>query len=84
MRQDFSTITAETVSRSKLLIVVYYDFLSKMKNEQDEEFRSFRNIYEAFKLEANRYLEECCYQSFSERNLFDVLLAFSAYTYVKF
>ena len=43
---------------------------------------SFEDVFNDFKTEADAYLEESGYQLFSGRDLFDVLVAFSAYSYI--
>ena len=42
---------------------------------------SFEEVFNDFKREVDVYLEESGYQLFSGKNLFDVLTAFSSYTY---
>ncbi len=76
-------VMPENMTRSKLLTAYYYAFNKDAETSYGKERgRSFREIYADFKAGANTLLEKCNYVPFGERNLFDVLLAFSAYAYV--
>ena len=76
-------VMPENMTRSKLLTAYYYAFNKDAETSYGKERgRSFREIYRDFKAGANALLEKCNYVPFGERNLFDVLMAFSAYAYI--
>lgn len=68
------------VTRSSLLIAFYYYYNAKMETYLRKGHMSFEEFFYEFKMEADLKLEEAYYQPFSGRTLFDLLIAFSAYS----
>ncbi len=80
--EDLSeTRTSDNITRTSILSAFYYMF--NEENMLDDTYRgaSFSEVYDAFESEVNEYLERANYQKLSSKNIFDVLLVFSAYAY---
>ena len=79
---DEREISPTTITRSKLLTAYYYAFNKESANIYGKgSIRGFKEIYKDFEEGANALLKKCNYLEFNKRNLFDILLAFSAYAY---
>ncbi len=70
---------AQSITRTSLIAVYYYYF-----NENNEDLRrqDFSKVFMTFKAKIDPILERAYYQPFSGKNLFDILIAFSSYTYL--
>ena len=71
--------TQRNVTRSSLLGVYYY--LYTKRNEQ--QIKSFEKVYKEFDALTRPALEASGYTPLSKKSLFDILLVFSAYTYIQ-
>ena len=79
---DETEISPTSITRSKLLTAFYYAFNKQSVNIYGKgSVRGFREICKDFEQGANTLLKKCNYLEFNKRNLFDILLAFSAYAY---
>ncbi|MBE6019557.1 MAG: hypothetical protein E7230_04380 [Clostridiales bacterium] len=72
----------ENVTRSSMITAFYYYYNALRAGDGTTRGMSFEDVFNDFKTEADAYLEESGYQLFSGRDLFDVLVAFSAYSYI--
>ncbi len=81
MTESLRIDSAAEVTRSAMIKAFYY-YYNALRTERGEGKRmSFEEVFNDFKREADAYLEESGYQLLSGKNLFDVLVAFSSYTY---
>lgn len=81
MSESLQTGSAAEVTRSAMIKAFYY-YYNALRTERGPGARmSFEEVFNDFKREVDVYLEESGYQLFSGKNLFDVLTAFSSYTY---
>lgn len=67
----------ETITRADFLRAFYQMYINM--NTDNGQFRSFADAYEDFSYEANPYLKEARLAPINGRNLYDLLLIFSAY-----
>lgn len=75
--------TADTMNRTSLIAACYYRFNARHLNNMGSQWCSFQEVYDNFKLEVDEVLEAAHYQPLSDRNFFDVAVAFSSYAYLK-
>lgn len=73
----FNAPERETVTRADFLKAYYQLYL--LINIDENRYRSFADSYEDFSSEANLYLREARLTPIDGRNLYDLLLIFSAY-----
>lgn len=66
----------EEVTRTAIITAYYYYFNAEHVNESATGFGDFFN---RFKLGVDHFLEQAGYQPFDDRNIFDVITAFSSY-----
>ena len=82
--KEFSASERKSVTRTSIL-VAYYCYYNKLHEyDESEKLMSFQGLLEDFRSGVDEELEKAMYQHFSEKNLFDVLIAFSAYAYHNF
>ena len=72
---------ADKITRASLLGAFYYCYNAEAEGASPDRSMTFREHYDDFKAEADARLARANYQPLSQRNLFDVLLAFSSYAY---
>ena len=70
------------VTRTKLLTAFYYLFNARYADDFGEYGMSFREVFDMFSEEARPYLEDAYYPAIDPKNIFDVLLIFSSYSYL--
>ena len=70
------------VTRTKLLTAFYYLFNARYADDFGECGMSFREVFDMFSEEARPYLEDAYYPAIDPKNIFDVLLIFSSYSYL--
>lgn len=68
-----------TVTRSRLLGLLYYMYNQERDTEPYGKWRSFSEMFSHFKSFADPYLSDSYYQELSGKNIFDVLLVYSAF-----
>ena len=68
------------ITRTKLIAAYYHFYVWMMTlNDVGDTWRSFNETYEDFSSCVDRYLIDAGYQEISSKNLFDMLVIFSAY-----
>ena len=71
---------SNNVTRTKLIAAYYHFYVWMMTlNDVDDTWRSFKDIYDDFSSCIAEYLTDAGYQEISSKNLFDMLVIFSAY-----
>lgn len=81
MTESLQSCSAAEVTRSAMIKAFYYYYNALGTERGASAGMSFEESFNDFKREVDGYLEESGYQLFSGKNLFDVLIAFSSYTY---
>ena len=68
------------LTRTKM-IAAYYHFYVWLNTQErhSDTWRSFKDVYEDFSACTDQYLTDAGYQLISTKNLFDILIVFSAY-----
>lgn len=79
---SLSIDSADAVTRSSIVTAFYYYYNALHIGEDIYGTMSFAEVFNDFKKEVDEFLEAAGYQLFSGKNLLDVLLAFSSYTYI--
>lgn len=73
----------DKIDRTKLLAALYYDFNERCAMSRDtRRGHGFREHYALFCKEINPVLEECNYAVVSCKNLLDMLIVLSSYSYI--
>lgn len=70
------------VTRTSMIVAYYYYYNALHEEDGFEKWKNFEELFNNFADGINGYLEESYYQPLSGRNIFDVLVVFSAYAYV--
>lgn len=76
-----SVPSAKRMTRSSMIVAYYYYYNAFREKSRSERLKSFRSFYEDFTEELNDYLMDSNYLPMSSKNIFDVLVAFSAFAY---
>lgn len=76
-----SVTSPRRMTRSSMIVAYYYYYNAQREEKRAEELRSFRAFYQDFTEELNDYLVDSNYLPMSSKNIFDVLVAFSAFAY---
>lgn len=73
-----------TVSRACMITVFYYRYILREESNNLEGTKSisFEDVFTEFKDELDEYLAAAYYPEFSGKNIFDVCVALSAYSYM--
>lgn len=77
----FSKKSRSEVTRSMILAAYYYYYIESHMGDL-AGVRGFAEVFRDFRQGADIYLDNAHYQMLSGRNIYDVLLAFSAYAYL--
>ena len=82
MRKKLETVCPpeKHITRSRLLVLLTEYYIGLL--EDSPEMLSFPEIYDDFTDTVNLYLEDARFQTFSEKNIFDVYMLLSVYLYV--
>lgn len=76
----------DSVSRAYMVTAFYYRYILQTERETEDSIyikgESFENIFEEMKEQLDVYLAASYYPLFSGRNIFDVCIALSAYSYI--
>lgn len=73
-------VKAETVTRTKLLAALYYDFNDKHAGTKGKRYGfSFQQHFHQFTEEIDKVLVECNFTPISPKSLLDMLLVYSSY-----
>lgn len=72
---------ASAMTRTSLIVAYYYYYNSFYENDPRFKWMSFEEVYNHFKQHIDEKLAAAYYQPLSGRNIFDVMIAFSAYAY---
>lgn len=68
------------VTRTAIIIAYYYYFNALHLYQEDQ--MGFKELYEEFKNDINRYLDEAYFQRINPKNIFDILIILSSYAYM--
>jgi len=72
---------ASAMTRTSLIVAYYYYYNAFYENDPRFKWMSFEEVYNHFKQHIDEKLAAAYYQPLSGRNIFDVMIAFSAYAY---
>lgn len=78
-RKNLNELERGIVTRNDILRIYYQMFLSECSAEEDESLRSFSDVYEEFTYTANRHLSDAYLRPITGRDLYDLILIYSAY-----
>ncbi len=70
------------VTRTSMLVAYYYYFNALHSEDEDARGKSFEEIFRLFKNGLDAHLKPSGYQPVSGRNIIDVVVIFSSYTYL--
>lgn len=73
---------ADSVTRTSVLAAYYYYFNILHEKKDEEKLKTFGELFEEFAVGVNPLLIDSGYQELNSRNIFDVLVVFSAYAYL--
>ena len=76
-----SVPNARRMTRASMIVAYYYYYNALREENRREGIKSFRAVYEDFSEGLDLYLVDSGYLGMSSKNIFDVLVAFSAYAY---
>ncbi len=76
-----SVPNARRMTRASMIVAYYYYYNALREQNKREDMKSFRMFYEDFSEGLDLYLLDSGYLGMSSKNIFDVLVAFSAYAY---
>lgn len=71
--------TPDAITRTSMISAYYYYYNAIHDDENDDEYRNFREMFADFSQGVDEFLINSYYQPLSKRNLFDVLIVFSSY-----
>lgn len=71
--------SAKQVTRTSLIVAYYYRYLAYYEDDEMARGMSFKEVYDDFSAGMNELLSNAYYQKLSSKNVFDVLVVFSAY-----
>lgn len=74
--------SADAVTRTSMLVAYHYYYNALHENDGNDKLQSFEEVFNSFRQGIDPKLEAAYYHSLSGRNLFDVLVVFSSYTYL--
>ncbi len=78
-----SVLSSDEVTRTSMIVAYYYYYNAVHENDSIDKLKNFEEVFNNFKRGIDPKLEAAYYQPFSCRNIFDVLVAFSSYAYLK-
>lgn len=73
--------SSKDITRTSIIVAYYYYYNALRELDGDDKWKNFKELFKDFQNGVNKRLEAAFYQPFSTNNLFDVLIAFSAYAY---
>ena len=73
--------SSRDITRTSIIVAYYYYYNAIHELDTDDKWKNFKELFKDFQKGVNKKLEAAFYQPFSTKNLFDVLIAFSAYAY---
>lgn len=73
--------SAKDVTRTAIITAYYYYYNALYEYTNEVHGMSFEEVFKDFENGVNTYLQDCFYQPLSGKNIFDVLMVFSAYAY---
>lgn len=74
--------TPEKISRTVLIAAYYYYYIVNFVDNHDGRETSFPELFKRFQKDIADRLESAYYMPLDSRNIFDVLIVFSAYAYL--
>lgn len=77
----------ENITRTSMIVAYYYYYIKNIEKSVIEKScylggMGFRETFEDFKSGVDEYLESSFYQPLSGKNIFDLIIVFSAYAYI--
>lgn len=77
----------ENITRTSMIVAYYYYYIKSIEKSVIEKScylggMGFRETFEDFKSGVDEYLESSFYQPLSGKNIFDLIIVFSAYAYI--
>ena len=72
----------EEMTRTSILVAYYYLYTLKHEDDGGMIGKSFEEVYKSFENEINPILERSFYQPINSGYIFDIVLIFSAYTFL--
>lgn len=78
----FDKVSARNVTRTSVLVAYYYYYNALHEQDDHAQWKSFTELFNSFKNEADVYLKDAGYQELSAKNILDVLVVFSSYAYL--
>ncbi len=70
------------ITRTSIIVAYYYYFNICSDNDKIRKSKCFETVFNSFKKGVDRYLIESNYQELDGRNIFDIMVVFSAYAYM--
>jgi len=70
------------VTRTSIIVAFYYYYNALHERDGKVRWKNFEELFTNFKRDIDNYLINANYQPLSGKNIFDVLVAFSSYTYL--
>lgn len=80
----FNIKNPSQITRTVILTVYYYYFNALHENDSKGIWDSFETLYNTFKAGVDPVLQRAGYQLLNGRNIFDLLITFSSYSYMNF
>lgn len=77
----------ENITRTSMIVAYYYYYIKNIEKSVIEKScylggMGFRETFEDFKSGVDEYLESSFYQPLNGKNIFDLIIVFSAYAYI--
>ncbi len=74
--------SSDKITRTSMLVAYYYYYCQLREDGDENKWRSFKNVFDDFRQGLNGILDKCAYQQISGKNIFDIIIVFSAYAYI--
>ena len=78
-KKSRNELEKKVISRTDILRLFYQIYISMNDSYEDETMRSFPDVYEDFSELANQHLENALLRPINGRDLYDLILIYSAY-----
>ncbi len=82
MTKALDSSSSKSVTRTSIVTAYYYYYNATHSSVESNKQKSFEEVFNSFKAGIDHELEEAHYQKLSDKNIFDVLVVFSAYAYL--
>ena len=78
-RKNEDDLDKGIVTRADILRLYYHIYINDYSAEDDSSLRSFSDVYDDFSDVANVHLTDACLRPITGRDLYDLILIYSAY-----